>query len=199
MDIDMEKIPIKIIELTTPNGQRIKEIKIDIQDYFSLDGEIPTKIKKFKEKYFELVKKAEKLFFDSNKEKTRTKNLSSKTCWKLGNLFKKFNDDIKNDFEITNYAEALERDFGRSSRYIRELIIFSEVFERNEVSDDIPMAIYRALVWKKIQLEEAGIFEQEKKRLIDMSKEKNCPGREEYKIELINAIKNKKKSKSGRK
>ena len=194
----MKKIPVKIIEFADGDTM-IQEVMIDLVDSMQLEGDPGKKIDKFRDKYFDLVKKAEKLFFDSNKEKTRTKNLSSKTCWKLGNLFKKFNDDIKNDFEITNYAEALERDFGRSSRYIRELIIFSEVFERNEVSDDIPMAIYRALVWKKIQLEEAGIFEQEKKRLIDMSKEKNCPGREEYKIELINAIKNKKKSKSGRK
>ena len=121
--------------------------------------------------------------------KTRSKNLTSSTCWKLGNLFQKFDSDIKNDFTITNYSVALERDFGRSNRYIRELIIFSKLFKEKEIIDSIPMAIYRALVWKKNQLDEIGILEKEKKRLMKMGKDKKYPGREEYKIELINAIK----------
>jgi len=184
----MTKIPVKIVELTSPSGKSAVDVMIDVYDYNEVDN-AQEKIKNFKIKYFELVKKAEKLFFGSNLDKTRTKNLSSSTCWKLGNLFRKFDDDIKNNFIITNYAEALERDFGRSSRYIRELIIFSKLFEKKEISDEIPMAIYRALVWKKNQLDEIGILEKEKKRLMKMGKEKKYPGREEYKIELINAIK----------
>ena len=109
-------------------------------------------------------------------------------CWELGNLFGRFDNDVKNNFTITNYAEALERDFGRSSRYIRELIAFSELFAKHEVSNKIPMAIYRALVWKKTQLASAGILQQEKNRLIEMGKTGNCCGRERYKINLIDAI-----------
>jgi len=184
----MTKIPIKIVELTSPSGKNAVDVMIDMYDYNEIEN-VQKKIKKFKKKYFELVKKAEQLFFGSNLGKTRSKNLTSSTCWKLGNLFQKFDSDIKNDFVITNYSVALERDFGRSSRYIRELIIFSKLFKEKEIIDSVPMAIYRALVWKKNQLDEIGILEKEKNRLIKMGKNNNAPGREEYKIELINAIK----------
>ena len=186
----MEKIPIQIVELTSPSGIKAVDVMIDVYDYHNIE-QGQEKIKQFKKKYFKLVKKAEKLFFDSNLNKTRTKNLSSSTCWKLGNLFQKFDDDIKNNFVITNYAEALERDFGRSNRYIEELMIFSKLFKEKEILDSIPMAIYRALVWKKNQLDEIGILEKEKNRLTKMGKNKNQPGREEYKIQLIKAIQKK--------
>ena len=153
----MKQIPVKIVQYTI-NGETRKNVMIDMLDTYDIKGDVEKKIIKFKKKYFELVEKAEKLFFGSNSDKTRTKNLSSSTCWKLGNLFRKFDDDIKNNFIITNYAESLERDFGRSSRYIRELIIFSKLFEKKEISDEIPMEIYRALVWKKNQLDEIGIL-----------------------------------------
>ncbi len=192
----MDKIPIKIVELSSPSGKKAIDVMIDIYDYDGIEN-AQQKIKKFKKKYFKLVKKAEKLFFRSNLGKTRTKNLSSITCWKLGYLFQNFDNDIKNDFIITNYAEALERDFGRSSRYIRELMIFSKMFNEKEILDSIPMAIYRALVWKKSQLDEIGILEQEKIRLTKMGKNHCLPGREEYKIQLIHVIqKEKSKNKS---
>ena len=122
----MTKIPVKIVELTSPSGKSAVDVMIDMYDYNEIEN-VQKKIKKFKKKYFELVKKAEQLFFGSNLGKTRSKNLTSSTCWKLGNLFQKFDSDIKNDFIITNYSVALERDFGRSNRYIRELIIFSKL------------------------------------------------------------------------
>ncbi len=194
---DVAKIPIKIVELTSPSGKSAVDVMIDVYDYNEVEN-AQEKIQEFKKKYFELVKEAEKLFFGTNLSKTRTKNMSSLTCWKLGKLFQKFDSDIKNDFTITNYSVALEHDFGRSSRYIRELMIFSKLFKKKEILDSVPMAIYRALVWKKNQLDEIGILEQEKNRLIEMGKNNNVPGREEYKIELINAIKSA-QSKSGSK
>ena len=184
----MKKIPIKITSIT--DGEHvIREVMIDLDDYMQLDGDPEREADKFRSRYFELVRKAEKLFFGSNLSKARIKNLSSSTCWELGNIFRRFEDDVKNNFVITNYATALEQDFGRSNKYIKELMTFSQLFEKNEVSDSIPMAIYRALVWKKNQLDEAGILDKEKNRLIEMGKNRNHPGREKYKIELINAIK----------
>ena len=184
----MKKIPIKITSIT--DGEHvIREVMIDLDDYMQLDGDPEREADKFRSRYFELVRKAEKLFFGSNLSKARIKNLSSSTCWELGNIFRRFEDDVKNNFVITNYATALEQDFGRSNKYIKELMTFSQLFEKNEVSDSIPMAIYRALVWKKNQLDGAGILDKEKNRLIEMGKNRNHPGREKYKIELINAIK----------
>jgi len=191
----MKKIPVKIIEFS--DGDRlIQEVMIDLLDTVQLEGDPARKIDGFRDKYFALVKKAELLFFGSNPDKKRkSKNLSSATCWKLGNLFGEFEEDIRHDFEITNYAEALERDFGRSRHYIRELIIFSKLFTQKEVSDSIPMAIYRALVWKRNQLNEAGLLKKEKNRLIEMGKQNRVPGREQYKAELIRATKTKKSRK----
>ena len=187
----MKKIPIKITSIT--DGEHvIREVMIDLDDYMQLDGDPEREADKFRSRYFELVRKAEKLFFGSNLSKARIKNLASSTCWELGNIFRRFEDDVKNNFVITNYATALEQDFGRSNKYIKELMTFSQLFEKNEVSDSIPMAIYRALVWKKNQLDEAGILDKEKNRLIEMGKNRNHPGREKYKIELINAIKDEK-------
>ena len=188
----MKKIPVQIIKSTSPSGKKAIDVMIDIYDYNEIEkGQ--EKIYQFKKKYSEMVKKAEKLFFGSNLDKTKkSKNLLSSTCWKLGNLFLKFKDDVKNDFTVTNYAKALERDFGRSRQYVRELITFSRLFKKKEILDIIPMATYRVLIWKKNQLEEAGILEKEKNRLTEMGNNQNAPGREEYKIQLINAIQNEK-------
>ena len=188
----MKKIPVKIIEFSD-GSDTIREVMIDLADSMQLDGDPGKKLDKFKIRYFKLIHKAEKLFFDSDNKKSKIKNLSSLKCWELGNLFGRFDNDVKNNFTITNYAEALERDFGRSSRYIRELIAFSELFAKHEISNKIPMAIYRALVWKKTQLASAGILQQEKNRLIEMGKTGNCCGRERYKINLIDAINKSKK------
>ena len=70
-------------------------------------------------------------------------------------------------------------------------MIFSELFEKNEILDSIPMAIYRALVWKKNQLEEIGELGKEKSRLLKRGKNKEFIGRENYKKELTILTKSK--------
>ena len=180
----MEKIPIKIVELTSPSGKTAKEVMLDVYDYYEID-DAQKKIKEFKKRYFQIVNDAEKLFFGNDVKKTKKRrSLSSSVYWELGNMFRKFNDKTKNEFTITNYAQALERDFGLSSRYVGELITFSTLFKKSEVLDSISMAIYRALVWKKIQLEECGMLEKEKQRLLHRGKTKEFIGRENYKKEL---------------
>ena len=184
----MNKTPIQIIEITSQSGKITKEIKIDFRDFLELGSNTSQIIIDFKNSYLTLIEDAEKLFFNDNKEKKRTQNLSSSTCWKLGKLFDDFNKNIKNKFEITNYAEALERDFGRSASYIREIITFYKLFKKTEIFDNIPMAVYRALVWKKNELDSVGILEQEINRLIDMGKKGETIGREKYKKFLIEQI-----------
>ncbi len=186
----IEKIPIRIVELTSPSGKKAVDIMIDLYDYNKImHGN--EEIKRFKKKYFQLIQKTQDLFYKKNLDKKKkNKPLPSSIYWKLGSLFRKFDDDIKNKFVIVNYTEALERDFGLSRKYIKELIVFSELFMEEEIMDNIPMATYRALVWKKNQLEKIGILSKEKKRLSKMGRDKHPPGREKYKIELINAIQN---------
>jgi len=182
----MKKIPVKIVQYTI-SGETKKNVMIDMLDTYDIEGDVEKKLKDFKEKYFDLVEKAQRII---PKEKSEKKALF---YWKVGNLFSTFNKNVKNEFEITNYNSALQRDFGLSSRYVRELMIFSELFSEKEVDDFIPMAIYRALVWKKTQLEEVGELKKEKTRLLKRGKNKEFVGRENYKKELNALVKSKKK------
>lgn len=180
----MDKIPIKIVELSSPSGQTAIDIMIDVYDYNVIEN-AQQKIKEFKKKYFELVGKAQKLMPEKRMEKVPS------IYWKIGNLFKKFNDSTTNQFKITNYNEALERDFGLSNRYVSELIIFTNLFKRNEIHDSISISVYRALVWKKNQLEEIGELKNEKLRLIKRAKNNESIKREDYKKELNQLVKTK--------
>jgi len=199
MDLKMKKIPVKIVQYTM-SGQIRKNVMLDIFDAYEMEGDVEKKINDFKKRYFEIVNDAEKLFFGKDLKKTKKRrSLSSSVYWKLGNMFRKFNKETKNEFIITNYPHALERDFGLSSRYVNELITFSTLFKKSEVLDSIPMAIYRALVWKKIQLEECGMLEKEKTRLLKMGKSKEFIGRENYKTELNKIIERKTSQKKSQK
>ena len=185
----MEKIPVKIIMVTSPSGDTKKGVMLDSMYYFTIKQNYSEKIKKFEQNYFKsIIDDATKLFYnDSNKKRS---NLPSTIFWKLGKLFHKFNDSTSIEFYITNYANSLQRDFGLTEPYIRELIIFSNKFKKKEVSDNIPMAIYRALIWKRNILNRLGLFEQEKQKLIQRGKTKQFIGREHYKRELKTLINN---------
>jgi len=178
----MNKIPIKIVELSSPSGQTAIDVMIDVYDFESIENP-QQKIKEFKEKYFELVKKAKNTMPEKKEEKIPS------VYWKIGDLFKKFSDSTTNRFEITNYNEALERDFGLSSRYVHELIIFVTLFKKNEIHNSISMSIYRAFVWKKNQLEEIGELKNEKLRLVKRAKNNESIKREDYKKELNKLVK----------
>lgn len=160
---------------------------IDLVDAVQLDGDPGDKLAEFRRKYFDLVDDAKNLFFTSN---STTKTKESSIYWKLGRLFYNFNSKIKNEFVITNFSSALHRDFGLSSRYVNELIIFSTLFKKNEVYDSISFSVYRAFVWKKNQLEAIGLLELEKENLIKKGKHNEKILREKYKKylnELINS------------
>ena len=180
----MNKIPIKIVELSSPSGQTAIDVMIDVYDFDDIENP-QQKIKEFKKKYFELVEKAQKLMPKKREEKIPS------VYWIIGNFFNKFSISTTNLFEITNYNEALERDFGLSYRYIRELIIFVNLFKKNEIHDSVSMSIYRALVWKKNQLEEIGELQNEKLRLIKRAKNNESIKREAYKKELNELVESK--------
>ena len=187
--INMKKIPVKIIEVTSPGGDTKKGVMLDSAYYFPMKENSRKKIKKFEQDYFDLVDNATKLFYNDGIKKNQS-NAQSTIFWKLGKMFRKFHDKTSNGFYITNYAKSLQRDFGLTEPYIRELIIFSREFKIQEVSDNVPMAIYRALVWKRNHLDKLGLFEQEKQKLIKRGKTKQFIGRENYKKELKELINN---------
>ncbi len=183
----MEKIPVKIIQVTSPSGDTKKGVMLDSTYYFTMREDTRKKIKKLEKDYFDLVKKAEELFYGGNIQKKR-QNLPRVTSWQLGEMLRKFHNNTRNIFHITNYANALQRDFALSESYLRELMIFAKEFRKKDISENVPMAIYRALIWKRNQLEELGLLEQEKQKLIKRGKTKKFIGRENYKRELKELI-----------
>lgn len=194
--VKMKKIPIKIVEINTPSGEKIKEVMIDVFDYYNVDGKVDKKLQDFRKQYFEIVNDAEKIFFGKHGKKTKKRrSLSSSVYWKLGNKFRKFNNKTKNEFTIKNYAHALLRDFGLNLDYIYDLQTISELFKKNEILDSVPISYYRLLKKKNTHLKKLGVLEKEKKRLNKMGKENKLPGLEKYKEELIKIIKKNSKKK----
>ena len=194
----MNKIPIKIVDLTSPSGQTAIDVMIDVYDYGDIENP-QQKIKEFKKKYFDLVNEANELFFGkkNNVSKTRKEKPSS-LYWKLGNLLDNFNKEIKNDFEITNYTESLSRDFALSKDYHSDISTIIKIFKKNQILDSVPFSYYRALKRKRSDLVKLGLFDNEIKRLNKMGKENKLPGREKYKVELIDIIENSKKTHGGK-
>ena len=188
----MNKIPIKIVDLTSPSGQTAIDVMIDVYDYGDIENP-QQKIKKFKKKYFEIVKKAEKLFYGKGDEKKKYQYLPSSVYWNLGILLEKFNNEIENEFEIKNYTEAISRDFDLSKDYIYDILTVVQVFKKNQIIDSVKFSYYRALKRKRSELNKLNLFQKEITRLNQMGSEGKLPGREKYKIELINIIENSKK------
>ncbi len=182
--VKKSKIPVRIDWIKDDSGKYETQIVMDSTDFFSSDTKIREKILKFKIKYIENVKKVQKIFYGKNFDEKKYRDLSSLTYFKIGLILKKFNKHIQNEFEITNYNQAISRDFGLSPDYISDIITIAEVFKKNEIMDSIPFSYYRALKRKRIELIELGLFEKEKKRLNKMGNEEKLLGRENYKKEL---------------
>jgi len=177
------KIPIKIIQVNT--GNKLKNVIIfHSTDYFELKHDSTLKIKKFEKLYSDVVEKISKI------KGIKYGSLSSSKYYELGVILKDFNAKKEHDFEIKNYNNSISRDFGLSKDYIYDLITVAEIFKKSEIIDSVPFSFYRALKRKRKELESIGLFEQEKKRLNKMAKKNQLPGREQYKIELIDIIEN---------
>ena len=185
----MKKIPVKIIEFS--DGDRmVQEVMIDLIDTMQLEGDPGEQIEAFRNSYFDFVKKVKTLFYGSEQSKKKKRQtLPSSVYYRVGELFQKFNNEIKNRFEITNYTEAISRDFGLSIDYHYDISTIVQVFKKNQIIDSVPFSYYRALKRKRSDLEKSDLFQKEIKRLNKMGLENALPGREKYKLELIEIIK----------
>ena len=178
----MQKIPVKIIELTAPSGKKSIEVMIDVYDYHGIE-DAQEKIKVFKKMYFEFVKKAQDILPKKGKRK-------ASHFWTLGKLLYDFNRSIKNKFEITNFNSAIVRDFGLyQSSQVQHIIQFGEFFKKKDISDKISMSTYLELIWKASTFKKLGILEKEKKRLLQRAKDKTLPSHKEYREELNEIVK----------
>ena len=181
----MQKIPVKIVELIAPGGKKSIEVMIDVYDYHGIEDP-KEKIKQFKKMYFELVKKAQNIL-PKNESKRKSSHF-----WTIGKLLYDFNKSIENEFEITNYQQAVIRDFGLYESWLPRILKIGEFFTKNDISDSVPFSHYHELI-DKIPILEKSSFEKEKKRLLKRAKDDTLPTTKEYREELNALIKSKKK------
>ena len=178
-----KKIPVKIVQVQDIHGKKHTSIMLDLNYYFESKDDSNKKVKEFKKLYDDIVEEIKYLFYGKDNQK-KYRNLPSSLYYELATIINQFNQKIENDFFITNYDEALHRDFGLSKDYIYDLRIIAKIFKQNEIIDSVPFSYYRALMRKKNQLDKYDRFTDEKKRLNDMGKNNKLPGRENYKIEM---------------
>jgi len=178
----MNKIPIKIVELKSPSGQTAIDIMIDVYDYNEIENG-QQKIKEFKKKYFDAIDKAKKLFPKKQAQRKTTE------FWKLGKILSKLKESTSDQFIITNYYSAIERDFSFTSKYVRMILEFGDYFEKNEVLNSIKFSYYMELIQKRKSLEKLNLFENEKKRLLKMGKINTLLSSLKYREELLNLTK----------
>ena len=96
----MKKIPVKIVELTSPSGKKAVDIMIDVFDYHEIEN-AQEKIRQFKKNYFELVKRHKKSYH-KRKRCTRIK--------------------IVKDVQKTLEQEKRHRFIGKSEIYLENLM-----------------------------------------------------------------------------
>jgi hypothetical protein len=174
----MTKIPVKIVEYTI-SGETRKNVMIDLMDTYDIDGDAEEKIKNFKKRYFEIVQKVKEIL---PKEKSERK---PSHFWKIGKILNDFDKSIENSFEITNYQDAIQRDFNLYRKRMIGLILqFGKEFTKKDISDSISFSHYIELIWHANMLIKLKLFEQEKKRLLEMAKNKMLPNSHAYSKQL---------------
>jgi len=183
----LQKIPVRIVQTQDMHGNKKVGVMLDIQYYQSRPNIDPdAKVKEFKELYFGTIEQANKIL-RTTKSKGTSRN--SKYYWKLSELLRHFNEQTQNEFEISNYAAALQRDFGLTDSYVGLILNFGKYFKEDEVLDEIPFNVYLELTRKKGKLERLGIFQQEKSKLLMMAtKEGKIPNGMAYRKALAELI-----------
>jgi hypothetical protein len=179
----MTKIPVKIIQIQDIHGTKSTGVMIDFNYYFESRGNSNKKVEEFKELYDKVVEEIRYLFYGKDNQK-KYRNLPSSLYYELATIIQQFNQKIEHEFFITNYDEALHRDFGLSKDYIYDLRTIAQIFKKNEILDCVPFSYYRTLMRKKNQFDKYDRFNDEKKRLNEMGKNNKLPGRENYKKEI---------------
>ena len=179
----MEKIPVKIVEVTSPSGVTKKGVMLDVLDYFDLPGNAQDQVKKFEQLYFDTLEKAKKFIPQKGAKRNTT------DFWKLSKLLLDLKESTKNEFVITNFLHALQRDFLFTGRYVKKILEFALYYKQNEILNSISLSYYVELSQKKNKLDDVGIFEKEKNRLLKMGRTNTLPGLMKYRKQLQKLLK----------
>lgn len=183
-----DRIPIRIVQTQDMHDTKKISVLVDFADYVGNSNTLERSVEKFKKTYLDTVQSAKKLFYGASPEERKYQDLPSSLYWDLGSLINAFNKSVEDEFEIINYNEAISRDFGLSKDYIYDLVTVVKLFKKREIVDAVYFSYYRALKRKHKELKRLGLFEREKKRLNRLGKVGSLPGRERYKKQLVETI-----------
>lgn len=173
----MDRIPVKIVNITSPGGETARDIMLDVRDYSRI-GNAQEHLKKFKEKYFETVRAARGIIPGDRSER------KPGHFWQAGRMLYRFNKSERR-FEIRNYNSAVAEDLGLyDASHVGNIVKFGEFFDKKDVNDKISMSVYVELIWKADLLNRRGLLAGEKRRLVQMAKGGTVPGHKEYREEL---------------
>jgi len=189
--VSEQKVLVRISWIQDKKGKPLPEVSMNLDDLCEIGPSVTSKIEKFKKKYFKLIQDSKKIASFKNKKSTKKKKFSSLDWWKLGKLIDDFNKNIENEFEILNYTEAIYKaldGFQMSDTEVGVICQFARYFDRSEVSEKISIAHYRDFTWKRNQLLECGILEQEKLKLEKLGKEGKLPDHKKYRKYLQEVI-----------
>ena len=179
--INPKKIPVRIVQAHDVYGNKQVGVTLDISYYVDGGEDASKQVEKFRRLYFTTLNKAKKLL-GNKKRKT------SKQYWHLSKLLQDFNAETENEFFITNYRTALERDFGITDSYVGVIFDFGKFFNEEEIIDEIPFSVYFELALKKRKLDKLGLFAKEKEALLKKVKTEKIPIHKDYRNYLKNLL-----------
>lgn len=178
------KIPVRI-EWIAGEGGGSAEIVMDLSDFESSGTSIRASLKKFKEKYEVAIAEARK---SDPAGSGKGRSVPTKQRWRACKILSDFNSEASNKFEVTNYKESYARDFGLPVRSIRAYLDFGGNFSEDEVLDEIPYSVYAEIIFRMNGLRAAGLFDSEKKKLVEAGRAGNAPNRDEYRERLKSLV-----------
>jgi len=173
-----KKIPIRITWIKNKDGFYEPEISLDIDDFFEYEGSITDAIVEFKKKYSKTLEKASKFIPQKGAHR------SSIDFWNLSKILLNLKNATDDKFIITNFEEALQKDFLFTGRYVRKILELAKYYNKKEILDSIPISYYVELNQKKTKLEKMGMYSKERRRLLQMGSTKNLPVLMKYRKQL---------------
>lgn len=166
-----KRIPVKVIQVKDMHGKQHTSVMLDMNFFFQPTDTYHQRLEDFKSKYLKLLEEARGVIKNHSKRKGR----NAMFYWSLGELLSEFKSSITSDFYFTNYLDALERDLKISNRYIGIMIDFADFYEKNEVSNTIPMSHYFEVLSKARKLKQRGRLGLAKQDLVRLSSKNMLP------------------------
>ncbi len=153
------RIPVKLVKI-----DGMTEVSMDFDDFETSGVNIGDNVMDLKKGYDALIDDARQVLTGDDVPSTTER---WRACRKLANFANKHRQ-----FDITNFSTVCARDT-RLGKSFKWMMSFGREFKANEIVDLIPYTSYRVLIFKMGELKRHGIFELEKKRLIQTKEHLN--------------------------